>query len=405
MTTSTIKRKLFIFIPILLLYGISCVAALTPEELAKLALDSTVYFRTQDPEGNYYIGSGFVIDEGVIATNHHLIEGQSVITVMLLGETTIHTVQSIHADKQNDLAIVIASGIRAPVLPLGDSDTVQTGMQVYVMGNPKGREGTFSDGLISAIRQESGRKLFQMTAPISGGSSGGPVLNSSGEVIGITVSYVPGGQNLNFAVPVNYLKTLAATIVTEPPRQEDVVDGTIGTLYWTDSNRGAKLKRANLDGSNVQNIVTQGLESPRYIALDVEAGKMYWTDGFVGTAKLQRANLDGSNVEDLITQGLEWPRGIALDVETGKMYWTDGSFGTAKLQRANLDGSNVEDLVTQGLSLPQGIALDVAAGKMYWIDRGTGKIQRANLDGSNIQDLVTRGLDYPRNIALDVTSG
>ena len=58
MTTSTIKRKLFIFIPILLLYGISCVAALTPQELAKLTLDSTVYFKSfkaQDPEGNYFI--------------------------------------------------------------------------------------------------------------------------------------------------------------------------------------------------------------------------------------------------------------------------------------------------------------------------------------------------------------
>ena len=109
MTTSTIKRKLFIFIPILLLYGISCVAALTPEELAKLALDSTVYFRNQDPEGNYYIGSGFVIGEGVIATNHHVIEGKSVITVKLLRETTRDEIQSIRAiDRHNDLAIVIA---------------------------------------------------------------------------------------------------------------------------------------------------------------------------------------------------------------------------------------------------------------------------------------------------------
>ena len=84
---------------------------------------------------------------------------------------------------------------------------------------------------------------------------------------------------------------------------------------------------------------------------------MYWTDG--GTDKIQRANLDGSNIEDLVTQtqGLRVQSGIALDVAGGKMYWTD--YGTDKIQRANLDGSNIEDLVTQGLRDPNGIALGV----------------------------------------------
>ena len=175
-----------------------------------------------------------------------------------------------------------------------------------------------------------------------------------------------------------------------------------GKMYWID-NRTAKIQRANLDGSNVEDLVTrtQGLVVPRSIALDVEGGKMYWTDN--GPAKIQRASLDGSNVEDLVTQGLRSPLRIALDVEGGKMYWTDS--GTDKIQRANLDGSNIEDLVTQGLEYPLGIALDVEGGKMYWTDSGTDKIQRANLDGSNIEDLVTQGLEYPLGIALDVEGG
>ena len=171
-------------------------------------------------------------------------------------------------------------------------------------------------------------------------------------------------------------------------------------IYWTDVGAG-KIQRANLDGSNVQDLVTQGLGIPIGIALDVRGGKMYWTD--FGTGKIQRANLDGSNVQDLVTQGLGVPSGIALDVRGGKMYWTD--FGTDKIQRANLDGSNIEDLVTTGLSDPYGIALDVAGGKMYWTDNGTDKIQRANLDGSNIEDLVTKGLRTPLGIALDVGGG
>ena len=80
---------------------------------------------------------------------------------------------------------------------------------------------------------------------------------------------------------------------------------------------------------------------------------MYWTD--VGTDKIQRSNLDGSNVQDVVT-GLNNPFGIALDVAGGKMYWTDA--GTDKIQWANLNGSDVEDLVT-GLDTPASIALGI----------------------------------------------
>ena len=188
---------------------------------------------------------------------------------------------------------------------------------------------------------------------------------------------------------------LTAEVLVTASRGEDLL-----TIFWTDYDT-EKIQRANLDGSSVEDLVTQGLSSPGGIALDVVGGKMYWTDW--RTKKIQCANLDGSDVQALVTQGLRWPRGIALDVEGGKMYWTDS--GTEKIQRANLDGSNIEDLVTQGLSGPFGIALDVVGGKMYWTDWSTEKIQRANLDGSNIEDLVTQGLSGPFGIALDVVGG
>ena len=174
-----------------------------------------------------------------------------------------------------------------------------------------------------------------------------------------------------------------AEISVSADRNADIL-----TMFWVDYGTD-KIQRANLDGSNIEDLVTQGIIDPHGIALDVEGGKMYWADSV--THKIQRANLDGSNVEDLVTQGLRSPSGIALDVVGGKMYWTDSN--TDKIQRANLDGSNVEDLVTQGLSGPYGIALDVASGKMYWTDWYTKKIQRANFDGSNVEDLVTQGLE------------
>ena len=181
-----------------------------------------------------------------------------------------------------------------------------------------------------------------------------------------------------------------------------------GKMYWAD-RRTDKIQRANLDGSDVQDLITTGLSRPSAIALDISGGKMYWVDR--GTDKIQRANLElGASettrtAEDLVT-GLDNPSDIALDMSGGKMYWTDR--GTDKIQRADLNGSNVEDLITMGLNNPFGIALDISGGKMYWTDYGTDKIQRANLElGADetirtVEDLVT-GLDDPKGMALDIS--
>ena len=178
------------------------------------------------------------------------------------------------------------------------------------------------------------------------------------------------------------------------------LDVSGGKIYWTDDGT-EKIQRSNLDGSGVEDLVTTGLDVPVRLALDVSGGKMYWTD--TGTEKIQRSNLDGSGVEDLVTTGLERPFGLALDVSGGKIYWADRD--PEKIQRSNLDGSGVEDLVTTGLERPFGLALDVSGGKMYWTDTGTEKIQRSNLNGSGVEDLVTRGLDSPNGLALDVSGG
>ena len=129
----------------------------------------------------------------------------------------------------------------------------------------------------------------------------------------------------------------------------------------------------------------------RFTLLD---SKKYWVEGTPDTAKIRCAGLDGTNVQDLVTTGLDYPDGIALDVESGKIYWTQylmGSWGVSslgKIRCADLDGTNVQNLVT-GLGHPKDIALDVADGKMYWIDANTNKIQCSNLYGIGVQDVTT----------------
>ena len=114
-------------------------------------------------------------------------------------------------------------------------------------------------------------------------------------------------------------------------------------------------------GTNVNSILYKSPRNPTGLALDLAGRKMYWTEPkslLTLWSRIRRANLDGSRIEDLIIRGLSVPRGLALDVAGGKMYWTD--LGRHKIQRANLDGSKVEDLVTSGLRRPWGLALDLS---------------------------------------------
>ena len=189
--------------------------ALTVPEIAEIALDSTVYLQVKKPENQVGSASGFVIGEGLIVTSYHVIEDMLTgSTARLVNSVLIHPIGAIvAADKAHDLVILKSSGISAPPLPLGDSDTVRIGDTVYVTGNPKGYLGTFSVGYISAIQPGDvfvADKVFQMTAPISHGSSGGPVLNTDGKVIGIVSGGDTTGNDLNFASPVNFLKPLLA---------------------------------------------------------------------------------------------------------------------------------------------------------------------------------------------------
>jgi len=184
----------------------------TPRQIAQNALAATVLIVMEDANGHpLSTGSGFFVEPGIVATNLHVVEGVLRGYVKSVGMNTTYDIQGILAmDSRQDLALIEVPDIGAPVLPLGKSDEVHVGQSVYVTGNPIGfLEGTFSDGIVSGVREfRVGSERIQITAPISKGSSGGPVLNSKGEVIGVAVSTITAGQNLNFTIPSNYLKDL-----------------------------------------------------------------------------------------------------------------------------------------------------------------------------------------------------
>ncbi len=182
------------------------------QEIARKALAATVSLRVHNANGEIIrSGSGFFIGPDKIATNFHVVKGSRLVQARQIGKEAWHVIEEILiTDQEHDLAILKLSSITTPSLQLENSDTVQTGETVFVIGNPKKLEGTFSKGIVSAVRIFGKRKLIQIDAPISPGSSGGAVLSIQGEVIGIATSMHPdkNAQNLNFAVPSNYLNDL-----------------------------------------------------------------------------------------------------------------------------------------------------------------------------------------------------
>jgi hypothetical protein len=168
--------------------------------------------------GSLKLGSGlFVQPKGLLLTSLHIIEGMELVGVKLPSNGSVVWARNATGfDSDNDLVVLRVETAPAKSARLGDSDEVRVGEPIVVVGNPEGLEQTVSNGLVSAIRELGGRKLFQISAPISEGSSGSPVFNEYGEVIGVVVSSIQSGQNLNFAVPINYAKPLFERLTQEP---------------------------------------------------------------------------------------------------------------------------------------------------------------------------------------------
>jgi hypothetical protein len=156
-------------------------------------------------------GTGFFVSkDGVIVTNYHVIENGDRAIVKLPDGTSFRVDGMLAFDKHRDVALIKAHGENFRTLTLGDSDQLQVGEEIVAIGNPLSLESTVSNGIVSGIRtaEEEGGRFLQVTAPISPGSSGGPLFNMAGEAIGITTMYLKGGENLNFAIPINDVKRL-----------------------------------------------------------------------------------------------------------------------------------------------------------------------------------------------------
>jgi hypothetical protein len=158
------------------------------------------------------LGSGVVVGgDGLIVTNFHVVEGASKASVKLANGDVYDTVRVAAVDQRRDLILLRVAGFGLPAAQIGDSEAAKVGESVYAIGAPKGLELSISDGIVSAIRNsDDGYRVLQTTAAISNGSSGGGLFDTRGMLIGVTTFKIRGGENLNFALPSNYVRGLMA---------------------------------------------------------------------------------------------------------------------------------------------------------------------------------------------------
>jgi len=183
--------------------------------LIKRIKPSVVIVFAYDDKGEFLkLGSGFFISQnGDIITNYHVLQGASSAEIKTADGKTYPITYIVAGDKQNDIIRLRVNIPSQYVYPLLLSKTIlEVGERIIVYGSPLGLEKTVSDGIVSAIREiPNYGKLIQITAPISPGSSGSPVLNMKGEVIGIATFQFIEGQNLNFAIPSERIANLDLT--------------------------------------------------------------------------------------------------------------------------------------------------------------------------------------------------
>ena len=195
--------------------------------VANILTKATEYDFFMDPVPVEGAGSGFLIDpRGYILTNYHVVAGAQAIEV-ILGDQSRYPAKFIGADQRNDVALVKIDpkGKQLSALPLGDSSTLQVGQKVLAIGDPFGFQSTLTTGVVSALGRtvQTSQTTFidqaiQTDASINRGNSGGPLINTHGEVIGINSAiYTPSGTTagIGFAIPINTAKLIANDLMTE----------------------------------------------------------------------------------------------------------------------------------------------------------------------------------------------
>ena len=292
-------------------YEVTETTSLTSAQIFEYNADAvfTIYTSSDDRHFNS-IGSGFfVCATGIAVTNHHVIASWPYARILTHSGQEFDILGYLSYDVNNDLAIIQVDGSNFPYLVMGDSDSLRIGDNIYAIGSPLGYHNTFSTGIISRFDYAAEFGMYrvygmiQITAPISGGSSGGALLNTDGHVIGITTAAYSGyaAQALNFAVPISRVYWEAAGSVQPLPIGEEhyiTYNDLVGTWAWS---RGSYVFNADGSGDRVWDGVAADFEWHIFGMMLV----LNFPDGYEG----ERWLVQITNEDEITIGGAHFTRG------------------------------------------------------------------------------------------------
>jgi S1-C subfamily serine protease len=278
-------------------------------------------------------GTGFFItSDGIAVTNYHVIQGASSVAAMTNDGAFFAFEGVVYTPPGVDLALLKFAAHDAPWLKLGRSDTATEGQRVLVIGNPTGLQGTVSDGLIAAFRQN--HSLIQITAPISPGSSGSPVLDESGLVVGVATLQRVEGQNLNFAIAVESVNEALNSLIAQQRFQQQARQFPPASI--SSAPRAVLVREESKPDLNefVREFVTSGNSDDPAVESSFYAEEVdYFDDGRVNK---------GFVVNDIKTYDQRWPK---------RSYWVDGN---PAIKVVDLQGDVARAVVTLKFSVQNG---------------------------------------------------
>src|SRR3954447_5183146 len=234
----------FVWFLLILLLPIPIEAQDILPDLVRRIKPSAVAIETFDSKGEKLSrGSGFFVEVDRIVTNRHVLEGAYRAEVHSSSGAVFPVKGVLAVDAEGDIALLKIDAPAPPIRPLAlDKTSPQEGESVVVIGNPLGLEGSVTNGIVSAVRDiPTFGRIIQITAPISSGSSGSPVVNMQGQVIGIATLQITGGQSVNFAIPSERISQLQ---VAQTPTMSSLAD----LVASTGRNKRAKAVQFFRDG-------------------------------------------------------------------------------------------------------------------------------------------------------------
>lgn len=221
---------------------LSAQQSLTVPKIVKLIAPCVVVIQGKTESGES-LGSGFVVSkDGKIVTNLHVIRELLTAKVLVPNGDVFDSLTVLATDERRDLAVVKVAGFNLPTLEIGDSDSLAVGQRLIAVGSPLGLEGTVTTGVLSAIRESDGYRVLQTDAAVNPGNSGGPLVNEMGKVIGVITFKLRATENINFAIPINYVRGLLNNLQQPITLGEMRSKVTQPGATFEQNNNGASLK-------------------------------------------------------------------------------------------------------------------------------------------------------------------